>query len=229
MMANALRGIELTKPEHVAGAERLWKHLKEVQEPDGAWPASIAGRFPIFERGEVATLLVALAATQPASTSVQVSEAARLRASVLPPAKKYLAGNERNRTHQSLALRLMVMANIEPNSEETQRLAAELIAQQQPSGGWTQIKEMEPDALATGQSLYALSFVPNADQAAIARGQAFLVARQTAAGSWPVESRSTEPGLDSKNLDPITCAAAGWATLGLVSTNPAPKDLARKE
>jgi len=228
-MASALRSIELTKPEHVAGADRLWKHLKEVQEPDGSWPASIAGRFPIFERGEIATLLVALAATQPVAPADAESAPAKLRAALLAPARKYLAANERNQTHQSLAMRLMVMANIDPTSEGSTRLAAELIALQQPNGGWTQIKEMAPDALATGQSLYALSFVPNADRGSIARGQAFLVARQAPAGSWPMESRPTEPGLYSKNLDPITCAAAGWATLGLVSTNPAFKDLAHKE
>ncbi|HEY2840578.1 MAG TPA: hypothetical protein VGJ26_15585 [Pirellulales bacterium] len=228
-MANSLRAIELTKPEHIAGADRLWKHLKEVQDPDGSWPPAVAGRFPIFERGEVGTLLVALAATQPARPAATDAEPAKLRAALLEPAKKYLAGGERNRTHQSLALRLTVMANIDPTSEDTARLAAELIAQQQPSGGWTQIKEMDPDALATGQSLYALSFVPNADRASIARGQAFLVAQQLPAGSWPMQSRSTEPGTVSHNLDPITCAAAGWATLGLVSTSPAPKDLARKQ
>ncbi len=221
-MANSLRSIELTKPEHVAGLDRLWKHLKEAQEPDGSWPAAVAGRFPIFERGEAGTLLVALAATKlPAAAD---SEQGKFRAALLEPAKKYLANNERNGTHQTLALRLLVMANIDPACEDTARLATELFAQQNDDGGWSQIKEMSSDGLATGQSLYALCNLPNADRAKIARAQSFLVARQLSNGSWPMESRSTEPGTYARNLDPITCAGSAWATLGLVSTSPPRKE-----
>ena len=80
-MANGLRSIELTSPEHVAGLDRLWKHLKEVQEPDGSWPPAVAGKSPIFERGEISTLLVAFAATQPAGAEAD-SEQAKLRAAL---------------------------------------------------------------------------------------------------------------------------------------------------
>jgi hypothetical protein len=61
------------------------------------------------------------------------------------------------------------------------------------------------------------------DDAAVARGQAFLIKTQREDGSWPMTSRPTAPGgKGSTSLIPITGAGSAWAVLGLVrSAGPA--------
>jgi hypothetical protein len=107
----------------------------------------------------------------------------------------------------------------------------ELLAPQRADGGWSQtVPNWKSDAFATGQALYVLSLAGlTAEQPAIRRGQAFLVAMQKQDGSWPTISRSTPDGSpgSAKLLTPITCAASSWATLGLAilvpKEKPAPK------
>jgi hypothetical protein len=62
-----------------------------------------------------------------------------------------------------------------------------------------------------------------AERPEIKRAIDFLVATQSADGSWPMVSRSTPDGSEgsSKLLTPILTAAGSWATLGL--SNVAPK------
>jgi hypothetical protein len=83
---------------------------------------------------------------------------------------------------------------------------------------------MASDAWATGQALYALAHAGvKPDDAAVARGQAFLVKTQREDGSWPMTSRPTAPGgKGARSLIPITGAGSAWAVLGLVrSAGPA--------
>jgi squalene cyclase len=99
----------------------------------------------------------------------------------------------------------------------------ELLAQQQPDGGWRQKPDMKSDAFATGQTLYALAIAGcRADQPQIKRAILFLVSTQKPDGSWPMTSHASPDGKpgSAKLLTPITCAAASWATLGLAQLVP---------
>ena len=113
------------------------------------------------------------------------------------------------------------MANLDPASEETARLAGELLAQQQADGGWRQPARWPPTRLATGQSLYALSYVPNVDQASV--GGAVLPGHASAAGrlladaiadrrAWP----ESQPGPDH-----LRGGRLGHAGTGLKQPRPA--------
>jgi hypothetical protein len=72
------------------------------------------------------------------------------------------------------------------------------------------------DALATGQTVYALRLAGvAADHPAIQRAQAFLLKTQTKDGSWFVPNRS------QKNSGrALTHFGTGWAALGLMQTIP---------
>jgi hypothetical protein len=108
-----------------------------------------------------------------------------------------------------------------------------LLKRQNADGGWSQTPELASDAFATGQALYVLSIAGvKADQPAIQRGAAFLVASQRDDGSWPMKSRN-HPGVEStrdpiRNPVPITYFGAAWGTLGLVRSVPSAPDTTAK-
>jgi len=117
-------------------------------------------------------------------------------------------------------LRLILWKKLERPEKEIRDLVVRIKERQNRDGGWSQSKEMESDAWATGQALYALAHAGlKADDAVIARGRAFLVKTQSEDGSWPMTSRPTKPGgKGATNLIPITGAGSAWATLGLISS-----------
>jgi squalene cyclase len=97
----------------------------------------------------------------------------------------YLKSIEPHPTNESLVLRLMLSSADE--QIDTQKLREQLLARQNPDGGWSNRYDVtESDAFATGQALYAL--VPFADPAddAIQRACHFLIESQQADGSWVV-------------------------------------------
>ena len=98
-------------------------------------------------------------------------------------------------------------------------LAAALLAQQHPSGGWAQTPELPPDAYATGQALLALGTAGmRATEPPITDAIDFLLRTQLPAGDWPMISRTVAPdGSGARNLEPITAAATAWAVLGILA------------
>jgi squalene-hopene/tetraprenyl-beta-curcumene cyclase len=88
---------------------------------------------------------------------------------------------------------------------------------QNADGGWSQTKDMDSDAWATGQALYALANAGiKSDDPVITRAHAFLVKTQRDDGSWPMTSRPVKSGGEGcKSLIPITGAGSAWAILGL--------------
>jgi hypothetical protein len=81
-----------------------------------------------------------------------------------------------------------------------------------------EIKVRPSDALATGQTLFALTMAGvDSQQPAIQRAQAFLLRTQTADGSWLVPFRS------QKNSGrALTHYGTGWAAIGLMQTLSTP-------
>ena len=101
-------------------------------------------------------------------------------------------------------------------------LAATIAAAQQSDGGWRQIDGLGSDAYATGQSLYALAKAGMAASDPVyAKGVAFLLATQTANGSWRVTSRTPKfqayfnSGFPYAGDQWISAWATGWATMAL--------------
>ena len=116
-------------------------------------------------------------------------------------------------------MRLVVWRRLGRPAEEWEPLVRRIKERQNADGGWSQTPEMESDAWATGQALYALAHADvKADDPAIERGRAFLVRTQREDGSWPMTSRPVNKpgGTGAKNLIPIIGAGSAWGVLGLV-------------
>jgi ankyrin repeat protein len=110
------------------------------------------------------------------------------------------------------------------------RVAAAINAirdRQEASGGWSQFARTDPDAYATGLSLYALHVagVPSTDEA-YRKGVAFLLGSQYQDGPWLVKTHSFpvqryfESGFPFGRHQWISAAGTSWASLAVAQTLP---------
>ena len=98
---------------------------------------------------------------------------------------------------------------------------------QGPGGGWSQFGRTEPDAYATGLSLYAMHVagVPSSDEA-YRRGVAFLLGTQYQDGAWLVRTHSFpvqryfESGFPFGRHQWISAAGTSWAAMAIAETLP---------
>lgn len=209
------------KPDAAAekGLKLLLKTVEVEQTENGSWAAWPGTRPPIFgDSDESLTALATLAVLPAAATGDVQAKAAR------DQGVQWLVETKTDDDPQSIALRLVLWKRLDRPAKEWEPLVKSIRDRQNEDGGWSQTKDMASDAWATGQALYALAHAgikPN--EAAIARGQDFLIKTQRKDGSWSMTSRPTEPGgKGSTSLIPITGAGSAWAVLGLVrSTGPA--------
>lgn len=201
------------------------KEIPKKQQKDGSWK-SVDDRIPINESPatDTAWSIMAMEAGTDASQPSPEREA-------IAKAKAWL-DRQPPTSQQAKVFKIWMALRERKTRAELQPSLDELLALQQPDGGWRQVPEMASDAYATGQALYVLGLAGfTADQPQIKRGIDFLIANQKPDGSWPMISRSTL-GVErkpTKLLTPITCAAGSWATLSLVKLVPKPKsDVAHK-
>ena len=202
-------------------------HLERHQEPNGVWqvpPPGGNGSPPTFESQETLTLW-ALLGWEPRTGSAEAdaNRAARQRAVA------WLEQAKPTDTNQSLLLRLRLAVREGESPERLKTRADQLLQRQNSDGGWSQVSDMLSDAYATGQVLWALSFVPAGNQQeAIRRAVSFLVDTQQETGEWPMTARSHPDAKNEKPryMMPITYFGSAWATLGLVRQVPVVRDAA---
>ena len=196
----------------------IMEEIVKKQQPDGSWEFFDTLRRPPINESlttDAAWIIMALGWR---------SEAPESQRSALSRAIAWLDAARLSDIHQDKVLKVLMGARFGKPRETMQTTIDELLALQRADGGWSQtVPELQSDAFATGQTLYALSLAGYApDRPEIKRGIDFLVATQTPEGSWPMVSRSTPDGSpgSSKLLSPIICAASSWATLGLAKLAP---------
>ncbi len=103
----------------------------------------------------------------------------------------------------------------------------QLLALQQPDGGWSQNPHLATDAYATGQVLYALVELKVPAAAPIQRAIAFLLRTQQDDGTWHVKSRAMpiqpyfESGFPYEHDQWISFSGTAWADMALTMTAPA--------
>lgn len=199
------------------------------QQPDGSWEFFATLRRPPINESQTADAAWIIMALE----GEMGSDATAAHRSSLSKAVAWLDAAGSSQLHQEKAFKVLLSLRSGKPRETFQSTIDELMALQRADGGWSQtVPELKSDAYATGQTLYVLSLAGfTAERPEIMRGIDFLVATQSADGTWPMISRSTpngEPG-SSKLLTPIYCGAGSWATLGLVRLVPKVKAVAASD
>jgi hypothetical protein len=200
-----------------AGERRVLEHLVAAQNDDGSW-TSPAGRPPFFGSDATVTRLSRLAILS-ADQAGRANDEAR---SAAVRAEKWLATQNENATHQSLVLDLWaetLPGATRKDSAQIGELITTLRGQQRPDGGWSQAKNLESDAFATGQALFGLANAGvRANDEQVQRAVDFLVRTQQADGTWKMKSQiDPTTGRAARNLNPITYAGTAWAVIGMAN------------
>lgn len=195
------------------GLKLLLKTVQAEQTENGSWSTWPETRPPLFGKSDESLTALATLAVLPAAAAGDKHAIA-----TRDKAIKWLAETKSDDDPQSIALRLVLWKRLNRPAKECEPLVKSIKDRQNADGGWSQAKDMASDGWATGQALYALAHAGiKPSEAAIARGQAFLIKTQRKDGSWPMTSRPIKPGgKGSSSLIPITGAGSAWAVLGLV-------------
>ena len=127
----------------------------------------------------------------------------------------------------------MGLASAGASSDDLRLASADLVALQQPDGGWPQIPGYQSDAYSTGEALVALhqAGTSAADRAAV-RGTGFLISTQARDGTWRVHTRMISPaevspmyfatGFPYGKDEFLSFTGSCWAVMGLLSALPDP-------
>ena len=141
-------------------------------------------------------------------------------------ARQWLLAAE-TKSAEERGMRLMGLVWTDAPRSRVQAAIGEIRGQQDANGGWSQFARTEPDAYATGLSLYALHVagVPTTD-AAYRKGVAFLLGTQYQDGTWLVKTHSFpvqryfESGFPFGRHQWISAAGTSWASLAIAQTLP---------
>ena len=201
-----------------AATDALVRYLRRRQSIDGGW--KIATQRPPIESSDfmaTAVTLRALKVYMPKPLEADYSEALRKGVAWIAAAKP-----ETNEDRIYQLLGLAWSGESKSNKLIVRKAAQDLLAQQHPDGGWSQIPSLASDAYATGQALNALAESGIAvNDPAYQRGVKFLLSGQLDDGSWYVRTRTlpVQPYFDSEfpygHDQFISAAATNWATMAL--------------
>ena len=201
-----------------AATHAMAHYLKTQQWSDGRW--RILTHRPPIESSDIqvtATSLRALEVYGPKAQRAPYDLAVKRASDWLMKAQPV--------TTEERAFKLLGLgwAGVNANNEIIKKSVRELLAEQRPDGGWSQLVSLASDAYATGQALVALKeagALPVTDKA-YKRGVEFLLKTQLEDGSWYVKSRSIpfqpyfESGFPHGHDQWISAAASNWATMAL--------------
>jgi len=134
-------------------------------------------------------------------------------------------------TSEDRASRLLGLKWSGATEAERQKAIGDLIADQRPDGGWSQLPLLQSDAYATGQALYALHLaggIPVTDPL-YARGVQFLLINQDEDGTWFVNKRATpnnnyfDAGFPHGQSQYASFNGTCWAMMALAQTIERPR------
>jgi len=213
--SEGLAQLILAKGGRVSNEDRFMAHfvesLQEKQRADGSW--AIGGQTPEQKRPrvesmEVTTMWAALALDQ------ELGEKAK---PAVDRAREYISTPRPRHSNEWFVARFL-FANRFGEKEVAEKMLELIRRAQNEDGGWGWLNGMESDAIATGQSLYALSYAPKEKASnLISRGRAFLKKTQREDGSWNVKGTLTE--FKDKVLFTSVFWGTNWAVIGLCHTS----------
>jgi ankyrin repeat protein len=204
-----------------AGTAAMAMVLARQQMPDGFWSFSLP-RVPMQSSVFTFTALAikSLNAYAPRANAAEVKER-------IGKAKAWLM-KAPAQSSDDRAFRLLGLKWCGASLDERRASVDELIASQRPDGGWSQMPNMQSDAYATGQALYALrvggGIAP--DDPSFAKGIEYLLRTQDDDGSWFVNKRAIpannyfDAGFPGGESQYASFNGTCWAVLALLETVP---------
>ncbi len=219
-MQQLLMGRSATPPDQTAldTYALFGKVIGTMQKPEGWWREGnqIRSKAPEREADEVDTLWIILGLTSLEKLESIPQETREAAAKTRELGLNWLKESKPGTRSDWLALRMLVEREY-GEAPQAQAWQQQLLAQQNPDGGWPLLKGEPSHPLVTGQSLYALNIVGQSlDTPAIHRAQKYLLTTQEKDGSWKAPSRNRP---DASNVVTIYWGTA-WATIGLVRSLP---------
>jgi ankyrin repeat protein len=189
------------------------------QMPDGRWLGNGLNR-PPSEYSTISHTAIAVGGLKSYPLPGRKNETAES----LRKARQWLLAAE-PKSAEERGMRLMGLVWTDAPRTRVQAAIKEILDLQEASGGWSQFGRTEPDAYATGLSLYALHVagVPTTG-VTYAKGTAFLLGSQYQDGTWLVKThafpvqRYFESGFPFGRHQWISAAGTSWATLAIAQT-----------
>lgn len=215
----ALWGLEAGERKADDITDPVVDYLLGKQNENGMWPCS--SNRPPSEKSDFAASYLALRVIEAFGRDAHEPRVAAARANAAKWFENAQPEDTEDRVFQLVSLPYVGL------DDRSEKLTAELIAQQRADGGWAQLPEMQSDAYATATVLYALSEGGIQSSNAVYRdGLEYLLKHQLDDGSWHVKSRSKpfqiyfETGYPHGKDQFISTTAACWATLALMHALP---------
>lgn len=206
-------------PDKVTASLTHW--ALATQMPDGSWLGNGVNRPPI-EFSTVSHTAIAVRGLTLYPTPGRKPEFDR----ALEKARGWLLTAE-TPTAEDRAMRLMGLAWTKASDAAVKAAIQDILRQQRATGGWSQLPQLDPDAYATGLSLFALHEAGIPVTADVYRkGVSFLLTTQYPDGSWLVRTRAFpvqayfESGFPFGRHQWISAAGTAWAARAIALTLP---------
>lgn len=191
------------------------------QLPDGRWLGNGLNR-PPSEYSSISHTAMAAAGL----TSYDIPGLKNQIEQSLRRAQQWLLAAE-PRSAEERGMRLMGLVWTKAPPPRIEAAIRDVRTRQEADGGWSQFGRTEPDAYATGLSLFALCVagVPPTDDS-YQKGVAFLLGTQYQDGTWLVKTHSFpvqryfESGFPFGRHQWISTAGTSWASLAIAQTLP---------
>jgi ankyrin repeat protein/mono/diheme cytochrome c family protein len=203
--------------------------IEALQTEDGHWSA-IETRRPPMGVGEFQAAALAIYSIQHYAPSGDDGAGKQ----AVDRAVAWL-GRAKPETTQDRAFQALGLAWGGADPKAIARAVRPLAAMQRADGGWSQLPDLESDAYATGQALYALHTAARmpATDPVYQKGVEYLLRTQATDGTWRVKSRSIwlqpyfESGFPYGRDQFISTAGTAWAAMALAAATP-PTTLTRR-
>src|SRR5688500_3374195 len=211
LLAAALQN-EPASPE----IDAMIHHLLVIQDKNGAWHNNLPR--PPIQTSDVGATALSIHALKTYGFPARQGEINERMAR----ARKYLASVQPANTEER-AYQLLGLAWAGESQAKLHRLASALVREQRENGGWAQLPTLEPDAYATGLSLFALAQATCTESGEFRRGLAFLLGTQAKDGTWHVRTRAypfqptMRSGYPYSRDSWISATGASWAGMAIAA------------
>ncbi|HEX7859928.1 MAG TPA: ankyrin repeat domain-containing protein [Verrucomicrobiae bacterium] len=212
----ALFSMEAQDQEPSPELDAMVHHLLVIQDKDGQWHNNLPR--PPLQTSDFGPTALAIRALKKYGFPGREAEIGDR----IARAKKWLSRATPRNTEER-AYQLAGLAWAGESQKKLHALAKELLKEQRSNGGWAQLASLEPDAYATGLTLFALAQAREKNTTEFQRGLAFLLSTQAKDGTWHVRARAypfqptMRSGYPYSRDGWISATGASWAVMAIAS------------